>query len=825
MVVLTNNWKKRLCRQLGVVACVAFVVIGVLFPDIAFFQRTLQPSNIQPLLNKPANWQASSAVVPVFDSDVLPSDGFDDLSSARTQFEPAHYFIARAFRDGQSPWWNPYSAAGTLGPETLVDVKFSPHTLITVFFFDASPASFDFSLLAIYCVGFYFMLRICLDIFRTNLGMALLGATTYLLNGFAVPNLNTGIGQPYFLFPLVLFALLWFCQRRDLVSWLLVVFVHAAIMLANIMTTFMLTLIAVHALSMAFYFGCAGGVRQGCKEFPLYFMQIAAAVFFSIALLGFLWFPVVDSFFVSDMASDFAARKLPKPVGIENLLSIFTPEHFWDFFGHESRVDLYPQAALETRTSRFSYLGIIASLVAVCALGIKNPAQKMVAVVGAVLVVFSYARIFGLAGFVDYLPVLHSIGNQYWGLLASVVLTVLVVFGVQSIREGNIPILAVIVVLLLQAIGMLYLYKKLGLPESPKQLLHVGIATALWVSAVLFFMFLKMRWISSGILAVFITVALLLELFGYMNTARPMRYGIADTEPKVVQFLRKNIDDARLLNVGQRDVLFPEYGALFGIKQAGTMNAGLMPWYEQYFDRYFGNDTFFFLALDGSTTKKRKKTSRKEFLFDAAALNAASIKYILVSREADEQYRQNLLRAGYPIVYEDAGAQIFENADYLPSLSLVDALSTETVLHPRRVAITIDEMLLAAAKSVGVSVVKDSVDIESAEGVLQRVSSSNTEVLAKVSTSKPAVLVLSDVWHPAWRATVNGEPAYVGRVNEAFRGVVLPAGEHAVRFYYDLPTLRYGIRTSIVASIIFVMLLIRALTRRRAINERRTSHT
>ncbi|HNE27125.1 MAG TPA: hypothetical protein PLH12_08290, partial [Pseudomonadales bacterium] len=93
---------KALRRQLGMAACAVLVVCGIIFPDIVFFQRTLQPSNILPFINKPAAWQASSALMPVWGHDVLPSDGFGDLYSALNQFEPAHYFMARNFREGDS---------------------------------------------------------------------------------------------------------------------------------------------------------------------------------------------------------------------------------------------------------------------------------------------------------------------------------------------------------------------------------------------------------------------------------------------------------------------------------------------------------------------------------------------------------------------------------------------------------------------------------------------------------------------------------------------------------------------------------------------------
>ncbi len=55
----------------------------------------------------------------------------------------------------------------------------------------------------------------------------------------------------------------------------------------------------------------------------------------------------------------------------------------------------------------------------------------------------------------------------------------------------------------------------------------------------------------------------------------------------------------------------------------------------------------------------------------------------------------------------------------------------------------------------------------------------------KASTA--AILVLSDNYHPGWRATVDGQPVPVVRANRVMRAVPVPAGEHRVEMRY-LPT-------------------------------------
>ncbi len=67
-----------------------------------------------------------------------------------------------------------------------------------------------------------------------------------------------------------------------------------------------------------------------------------------------------------------------------------------------------------------------------------------------------------------------------------------------------------------------------------------------------------------------------------------------------------------------------------------------------------------------------------------------------------------------------------------------------------------------------------------------------TEVVVHAAPIRPALLVLTDVYYPGWTATVDGAPAPIIPVNEAFRGVPLAAGEHEVRFVYAPPSLALG---------------------------------
>ncbi len=66
------------------------------------------------------------------------------------------------------------------------------------------------------------------------------------------------------------------------------------------------------------------------------------------------------------------------------------------------------------------------------------------------------------------------------------------------------------------------------------------------------------------------------------------------------------------------------------------------------------------------------------------------------------------------------------------------------------------------------------------------------EVTIEAELSAPGLVVLGDSFYPGWRATVDGEPAPILATNHIFRGVVVPAGRHEIRFDYAPASVYWG---------------------------------
>lgn len=69
-------------------------------------------------------------------------------------------------------------------------------------------------------------------------------------------------------------------------------------------------------------------------------------------------------------------------------------------------------------------------------------------------------------------------------------------------------------------------------------------------------------------------------------------------------------------------------------------------------------------------------------------------------------------------------------------------------------------------------------------GVAQLTSYANTAIRVAVDSPDGGWVVLNDLWHPWWRAEIDGVRAPILQANVLFRAVRVPAGRHEVRFIF-----------------------------------------
>jgi uncharacterized membrane protein YfhO len=70
-----------------------------------------------------------------------------------------------------------------------------------------------------------------------------------------------------------------------------------------------------------------------------------------------------------------------------------------------------------------------------------------------------------------------------------------------------------------------------------------------------------------------------------------------------------------------------------------------------------------------------------------------------------------------------------------------------------------------------------------------------------VETDHPALLLLSEIYYPAWKASIDGKPAKVQCANYALRAISVPPGKHTIICKYSDHSFKRGLLISIITLI------------------------
>ena len=139
------------------------------------------------------------------------------------------------------------------------------------------------------------------------------------------------------------------------------------------------------------------------------------------------------------------------------------------------------------------------------------------------------------------------------------------------------------------------------------------------------------------------------------------------------------------------------------------------------------------------------------------------------------------------LIARTSDAYVYENPRALPRVLLVSAWRIADFPAMIRTGMWPDDfdprriVLLEAPPSVRLPASGG----EASAGSVRIDRYRNTEIDIAVDAPAGGIVVLNDVWHPWWRAEVDGDPAPILKANVLFRAVAVRPGRHQVRFRFE----------------------------------------
>jgi hypothetical protein len=93
-------------------------------------------------------------------------------------------------------------------------------------------------------------------------------------------------------------------------------------------------------------------------------------------------------------------------------------------------------------------------------------------------------------------------------------------------------------------------------------------------------------------------------------------------------------------------------------------------------------------------------------------------------------------------------------------------------------------------------------DVESAAGVVHILQYADDALRFDVAATQNAMLLVTDLVYPGWKAYVDGAETPIYRGDALFRTIYIPAGRHAVEMRYRPRSFRLGLLVTLASTVV-----------------------
>lgn len=163
---------------------------------------------------------------------------------------------------------------------------------------------------------------------------------------------------------------------------------------------------------------------------------------------------------------------------------------------------------------------------------------------------------------------------------------------------------------------------------------------------------------------------------------------------------------------------------------------------------------------------------------------------------------------------EDMGEiSVYENLRAMPRAWLVSEVVSareEKVLQAIQSSLLPDGRIFNASQT---ALVEEPLTFKAKEwderATAQLVHLSNNQMEIHTNSRSPSYMVLSDVYYPGWKATIDGNPTHLFQTNYVLRGIMVPSGSHVVHLEFKPRSFYYGAGISAGSSVLLILFLIK----------------
>jgi hypothetical protein len=255
----------------------------------------------------------------------------------------------------------------------------------------------------------------------------------------------------------------------------------------------------------------------------------------------------------------------------------------------------------------------------------------------------------------------------------------------------------------------------------------------------------------------------------------------------------------RFVDPGTSALLVNNHALLLGLQDVQGYDASHLARYDAYL-----------AALNGQTQDYHDASVFPRGL-RSPLLDLLNARYVLVPLNNDASNATGLQRFSN-LVYEDSQIRILEKTTAFPRAWIVHAAEQVApggddslrLIDSGRIDARYTALLEQPPPPL-----EAPADLSRDQAVVVQYEANQLEV--RTSTGAAGLLLLSEIYYPAWNAYVDGQSVELYVADGALRAVAIPVGEHTVELRFESDTLRIGILLSSVAVMLLAVVASAAL--------------
>jgi len=737
-----------------------------------------------------------------------------------TQTWPWAVYAHENIRDGDFPLWNKRMFSGTPFIANRLTALFDPTFLIPIVLFPPIPG------LTIFYLIHYLMAAWFMYLFLKSIGIsrpaALFGAIAYILQGAYIPwGGNIVADKAYF--PMILYYLQRICDRKDRAA--IIGYILSFYLLS--VNSYPLKVVFSVYISFAWILFTQGkGITPAIKR-----MVALGAILFTTFLIGCMQhLPMLEFFNLSvraqpefdlELGSQTLLEQYDSPV---SLLAIMFPM----LWGNSLSGAEGPLPYLVMAIYNHAYIGILTAFgFLLFPLVWKKSSQAkffiVLAFIGLIFIASNDIYMF-VASIMPGFRI-STVKPDFFALVSMVIVASFVFDHLityinisPDFRRWTRRVYGWVVgaVIGMAAVAIIARFFPGMFPPD-------GYARYLYIFKQLIFV-----WIAGGVLyfactrkigmeaaVVGILLLHLIDLLPYHTSINPLiPKGRTGFKTGSIEFLIDRYEEEPYRFFRDRSIaLAPNIPMVYSLDEPGG------------FDSFVSSDyAHFFREIDPPTEDNIYVMSRNSRTLDLPSYYGAynqpfwdflNIRYVL-SREP-----MSMLPGGWELAWPESvtgngghnDLYIYENTSWLPRFFLVPSIvPVDTIEDGYDLAQKIIPDKMAVVMGIEETEIpgqlRETINIgESAEGVqisinrilepdevgsVEVVEYGADEAILEVTAHRDTFLVFSDTYFPGWRAWVDDDEVEVYRTDAIIKGIIVPEGEHTVRFLYDPPLYRLG---------------------------------